>query len=66
MKVKTVWHWGNLTKVALAMVPVIGCTVAVIGWLGLSGTTAGTMLSLVAGAVGALLALDRWPGWHFE
>ena len=66
MGVKTVWHWGNLAKVLLVMVPVVAGTTAIIGYLGLDSTPAGTLLGVVAGAGGALLALDRRPGWHFE
>ena len=50
----------------MVMVPVVAVTVALSGWLGLSGTTAGMLLDFVAGGGGVLLALDRWPGWHFE
>jgi hypothetical protein len=66
MSVKTVFHWGNLAKVAATMAFVVPSLVWIIGWAGLGGTSAGSFVAFVGGGAGTLAALVRWPGWHFE
>lgn len=62
---KTVWHWKNLAKIA-AVVLLAASLWQVVCWLFVMPLFLRTAVALLIGSVVAMLAIERWPGWHYE